>query len=531
MSAIPVKLKPMKMKQAFTLLELMVTIGIIGVISGVVIIAVNPQKQLADADEQRQLAGADAIKDAFQQFQVDQLPQWQETMKTVQDEITDATLFNFLNNDDPTAYVCPQGMPAEGCVDLDFLTPDYLVEIPENVIVDPALQYSGFEIALDAENRPVISPVNPNPTPVGSTEITATYGPDSVNIGLNNVVLAVTFSKEVEPVPGELVQVFRDNGLLVEQIDAFSFVSIDNLTWQYALPTLEYGVPYYVQMPETAFCVVPGNCFAGISDNTTWAFETVGPHTLASANLRLWLDAADRGTLFTSDNCTTGPVNPNENVGCWTDKAQNNHVRQTNSTQRPQWILPSQNNSTLLFDGAGDYLTGGDVLDIDNTDPFTMVYVFKLTAVPSIVQRIFSKTLGTSTAKGYLVRVNANGMNGFYLSNNWTGSPSTSNILRFEFPRDQNTNFQKNAIIHNGSSTLAGMSLYTGGAPQLPLAGAVDQLTATTLTAYSFNVGTYNNQTTNTFRGNVAEILIYDNVLSPADIQAVHDYIATKWGV
>lgn len=58
----------MKLKKGFTLIELLVVIGIIGILAAIVLIAVNPGRQFAQARDTQRLSDLRAITDAIYQF-------------------------------------------------------------------------------------------------------------------------------------------------------------------------------------------------------------------------------------------------------------------------------------------------------------------------------------------------------------------------------------------------------------------------------------------------------------------------------
>ncbi|KKQ73777.1 MAG: hypothetical protein US96_C0053G0008 [Candidatus Woesebacteria bacterium GW2011_GWB1_38_5b] len=58
----------MKLKKGFTLIELLVVIGIIGILAAIVLIAVNPGRQFAQARDTQRLSDLRAITDSIYQF-------------------------------------------------------------------------------------------------------------------------------------------------------------------------------------------------------------------------------------------------------------------------------------------------------------------------------------------------------------------------------------------------------------------------------------------------------------------------------
>jgi prepilin-type N-terminal cleavage/methylation domain-containing protein len=110
----------MNKKSGFTLLEMLLVIAIIAILAAIVIIAINPSKQLADSNNARRHSDVRAIYKALQQYTIDT---------------------GFIMSDIPTlpTEVCDTGDAVVGhginCgdfVDLSRLVPNYLSSIPKD---------------------------------------------------------------------------------------------------------------------------------------------------------------------------------------------------------------------------------------------------------------------------------------------------------------------------------------------------------------------------------------------------------------
>lgn len=130
-------------RAGFTLVELLIGIGIIGVLSAVVIVAVNPSKQLCDTKNAARSSHARHLQDAVYQYLV---KEWR--MPQEQDVPIDEA------NAKP---VCAQGVTGDTtCVSLDVLVPAYLAAIPRDDD-EPNPAYSGFSIYKTAAGRAFVT--------------------------------------------------------------------------------------------------------------------------------------------------------------------------------------------------------------------------------------------------------------------------------------------------------------------------------------------------------------------------------------
>lgn len=129
-------------RRGFTLIELLLVIGIIAILASIVIVAINPTKQLNDARNAQRRSDVNTILNAVYQYAIDN------------------------NGSTPTDItttrkgVCVTG--AASCVngvDLDALTGSYLVSIPS----DPSITTgtgAGYFIVEDANGRITVDAPN-----------------------------------------------------------------------------------------------------------------------------------------------------------------------------------------------------------------------------------------------------------------------------------------------------------------------------------------------------------------------------------
>jgi len=134
----------MKSKKGFTLIEILLAVAIIAILAGIVILAVNPQKQLRDANIAQRKADVNTLLSAVYQYAVDNKGQ----MPGV----------NIPVDPDSAIEVCTSAVSATctaaNLADLSSLiaAQTYLTAIP----VDPAgnaVNGAGYTIVKTANNR------------------------------------------------------------------------------------------------------------------------------------------------------------------------------------------------------------------------------------------------------------------------------------------------------------------------------------------------------------------------------------------
>ena len=141
-------------KKAFTLIELLLAIGIIGVLAAIVIIAINPTQQLTNAEDARRRAFERELQSAMMQYVVDnsQLP------------------VSIPTGSSNAVEICAAGATASGCVNLDVLTQngEYLVEL-ERDASESNTDYLGYTVYQSAGGFVTVNATYMGSSPGGST--------------------------------------------------------------------------------------------------------------------------------------------------------------------------------------------------------------------------------------------------------------------------------------------------------------------------------------------------------------------------
>ncbi len=127
-------------KGGFTLLEILLVVAGIAILAGIVIVALNPGKQLGEIKNAQRKSDVNTILNAVYQYSID-------NVGTVPASITTT----------PTA-ICTTGGTCTGIIDLSVLTTNgkYLVAMPKDPTTATA-NSTGYNISKDANGRVTVS--------------------------------------------------------------------------------------------------------------------------------------------------------------------------------------------------------------------------------------------------------------------------------------------------------------------------------------------------------------------------------------
>jgi type IV pilus assembly protein PilA len=128
----------------FTLLEVLLVVAILSILAGIVIVAINPGKQLANSRNSQRSSDVKTIIDAVYDYNIDNSGIMPSTITTTPTDVCNTT-----------------GANCTGLIDLGVLTAStkYLVGIPK----DPqcatvcTTYSSGYQISKDTNNRITVS--------------------------------------------------------------------------------------------------------------------------------------------------------------------------------------------------------------------------------------------------------------------------------------------------------------------------------------------------------------------------------------
>lgn len=128
-----------KSRSGFTLIEILLVVAAIAILAGIVVLAINPSKQLGDTRNAQRKADVNTILNAVYQYSIDNNGSLPASVTTA------------------TTSICKTGGTCTGLIDLGVLTTNqkYLVSIP----FDPAsstVNDAGYSIVKNSNNRVTI---------------------------------------------------------------------------------------------------------------------------------------------------------------------------------------------------------------------------------------------------------------------------------------------------------------------------------------------------------------------------------------
>lgn len=130
----------MNKSKGFTLLEILLVVAAIAILAGIVIVAINPSKQLGDTRNAQRRADVNTVLNAVYQYAIDNNGNLPSTITT------------------SATAVC-QASPCTGLIDLTVLTTSekYLVAIPKDPLITATTGTAGYTIMKSANGRVTVA--------------------------------------------------------------------------------------------------------------------------------------------------------------------------------------------------------------------------------------------------------------------------------------------------------------------------------------------------------------------------------------
>ena len=216
-------------------------------------------------------------------------------------------------------------------------------------------------------------------------------------------------------------------------------------------------------------------------------------------------------------------LNDGDAVTTWSDlSGSGNDATQATASLKPIYRTSIINGRAVVrFDGVNDVLSMGTALNFERTDTFTIFVVAKPTSTASN-DGLIAKRGAAAAYTGWTFLKTSNNTLGFQLINNFSGGNYLQSLTGG--PTNITGSFRILGMTYAGTSLISGVLLYINGAAETFTAD-LDSLSASILTAAPSNIGNINNGG-NALTGDVAEIIVFNSVLSAANRQRVESYLA-----
>jgi prepilin-type N-terminal cleavage/methylation domain-containing protein len=127
--------------RAFTLLEILLVVAAIGILAAIVIVAINPNRQLPKVRDSERQSEVNTLYDAIQQYNIDNSGRWPSEIENM-----DADSAKEICRADKTC--------GSGFIEIaGDLTPTYVADLPEDPQVSESNNGTGYAVVKDDTNR------------------------------------------------------------------------------------------------------------------------------------------------------------------------------------------------------------------------------------------------------------------------------------------------------------------------------------------------------------------------------------------
>ena len=210
----------------------------------------------------------------------------------------------------------------------------------------------------------------------------------------------------------------------------------------------------------------------------------------------MWLDGAD-DSVFTYSSGTS--------VSEWRDKSgNNNHVSNSNGTYQPSRNVTINSKSAVNF--SDDSLQATNVFSSTATSYTKIAVVYQ-----------------TSNTAGNVISSNT-GHAFWFQSSSYVKLYHNGNFVTSSISLPNNTAGIISGTVQYNSSSSASGEVFVNGA-----SGGTGTTSNASINSTTVQIGSFGGA--NYFIGYIAEVLVYDRVLSSTELDKVHNYLQNKWNI
>ncbi|MFT7087211.1 MAG: prepilin-type N-terminal cleavage/methylation domain-containing protein [Rickettsiales bacterium] len=229
--------------------------------------------------------------------------------------------------------------------------------------------------------------------------------------------------------------------------------------------------------------------------------------------LRLWLEPSLNDSI-TGNQAGTN-LSDGELVASWNDISGNNiDVSQEINKRQPQFIASAINGlPAIRFDGVDDVLTNNSGAISNGNNNYTMIAVWQKNAAGGESVIFTQDSNGCENGSGAGIMANNNSIGSYGCGADFNYYPTTLSLEE---------NSPHISIVRVDKSQTNPTTIYLDGLRQASEASFIGGLNASII-----GVGGSPNNGLN-FNGDIAEIIVFDRALSPAELSAANKYLSKK---
>lgn len=238
-----------------------------------------------------------------------------------------------------------------------------------------------------------------------------------------------------------------------------------------------------------------------------------------TAGLRLWLDANETSTLFTSSACTGTPANLAE-VRCWKDKSGNAYDATTQYSPSPYLNIGAQNGKSVVgytpsspgrtINGSKNLLENGDI-------PYSVFISARTSWSSPAAYGGFVNLLGIMNGLDHRFVSFSLEMQNRRIADSWGNADSE---ILYSSMNSINDSARYVFVFTYDNTVGVGRKIYINGT----LAASNTNTNRNGLQTGAFYVGSY-------MQGSMNEVIVYNVALNTTDRKSTECYLGTKWGV